>query len=246
MEMVYRKQFHLTDLHVDPHRRLKPAVLLYFAQEVATDHAAMLGTDWETLSSKQLFWAVIRHKVQITRLPTAGETITVETWPVPTTRVAYPRATVAYDAQGRELFRTLALWVLMDTKTRAMVLPGKSGVEVLGVVRGLEAATPGSIMPGHFENTVSHRVDYTLLDRNGHMNNTRYLDWVDDLLPSAFHEAHPAKEITVCYLSEALEGQQLELSWTLSDEGMLRVETSREKPENPAQRERVFAAQVQF
>lgn len=246
MEMIYRKQFEICDLHVDCHRRLKPSVLLYFAQEVATDHAAMLGTDWDTLASKNLFWAVIRHKVQITRLPMAGETIQVETWPVPTTRVAYPRATVAYDAEGKELFRTMALWVLMDVNTRAMVLPGKSGVEVLGVQRGLEADTPGSIVPKHYERSVCHTVGYALLDRNGHMNNTRYLDWVDDLLPAAFHRDHPAKEITVCYLSEAKEGQRLQLEWNLSEEGILSVETLRSKEEDPSKQERVFAAQVQF
>mgnify|MGYP002517044180 CR=1 FL=1 len=31
-----------------------------------------------------------------------NEDITVETWPMPTTRTAYPRATVGYDAQGNE------------------------------------------------------------------------------------------------------------------------------------------------
>ncbi len=246
MEMIYRKQFHITDLHLDCFQRLKPSVLLYFAQEVATDHAAMLGTDWNTLSEKHLFWAVIRHKVQITRLPVSGETITVETWPLPATRVAYPRATIAYDEAGKELFRTMALWVLMDTQTRAMVLPGKSGVDVPGIERGLEADTPSSIVPKPLANTVGHMVGYSLLDRNSHMNNTRYLDWVDDLLPSAFHKDHPAKELTVCYLSEAKEGQHITLDWELSENGLLSVETHRQKEDDSGKRERVFAAHVQF
>lgn len=246
MEMIYRKQFTITDLHVDCFCRLKPSVLLYFAQEVATDHAAMLGTDWNTLNARHMFWAVIRQKVQISRLPMSGETITVETWPLPATRVAYPRASIAYDENGRELFRTMALWVLMDTQTRSMVLPGKSGVDVPGIVRGLEADTPGSIMPKPLENTICHRVGYSLLDRNGHMNNTRYLDWVDDLLPADYHKDHPVKEITVCYLSEAKEGQQITLDWGLSEEGLLCVETHRPKEDDSGKRERVFAAHVQF
>ena len=246
MNMIYQKQFQITDLHLDCFQRIKPSVLLYFAQEVATDHAAQLGTDWETLAHKHLFWAVIRHKVQITRLPQSGETITVETWPLPATRVAYPRATIAFDAQGKELFRTMALWVLMDTQTRSMILPGKSGVDVPGIVRGLEADTPGSIVPKVLANAVSHTVSYTLLDRNGHMNNTRYLDWVDDLLPADFHKDHPAKEFTVCYLAEAREGQCLTLDWELSETGLLSVETHRPKQDDSGRQERVFAAQIQF
>lgn len=246
MEMIYRKQFQVTDLHVDCFLRLKKSVLLYFAQEVATDHAVQLGTGWETLHQKHLFWAVIRHKVQITRLPLSGETITVETWPLPATRAAYPRATIAYDAEGKELFRTMALWVLMDTESRTMVLPGKSGVDVPGIIRGLEADTPGSIAPKPLAHTCLHTVGYALLDRNGHMNNTRYLDWLDDLLPAQFHETHPAKEFTVCYLSEAKEGQLLHLNWELAEGGLLSAQLLRDRAENTGKQERVFAAHVQF
>ena len=243
MNMIYQKQFQITDLHLDCFQRIKPSVLLYFAQEVATDHAAQLGTDWETLAQKHLFWAVIRHKVQITRLPQSGETITVETWPLPATRVAYPRATIAYDAQGKELFRTMALWVLMDTQTRSMILPGKSGVDVPGIVRGLEADTPGSIVPKTLANAVSHIVSYTLLDRNGHMNNTRYMDWVADLFPSAFHQQRQLREIQLCYFAESLEGDTLSLCREALDQKLHQVDIHREKD---GKEERIFSARLTY
>ena len=246
MELLYTKNFEINDLHVDCHRRLKSSVLLYLVQEVSTDHALMLGTGWETLHSRHLFWAVIRQKVHISRLPMAGEKIRLETWPMPATRVAYPRATIAYDENGRELFRAMALWVLMDTQNRSMVLPAKSGVDVPGIVRGLELDAPGSLVPKALANTVNHTVRYSQLDRNGHMNNTRYMDWVDDLLTAEFHKAHPARGFTVCYLAEAKEGQQVTLDWALSEEGILRLEAHRLKDDQSGKQERVFAAEVQF
>lgn len=246
MELIYQKKFTLTDLHVDPFLRLKPSVLLYLVQEVAADHAGALGSGWEELQEKQLFWAVLRHHVQITRLPVCGETITVETWPQPATRAAYPRSTIAYDGQGQELFRTTALWVLMDTRTRAMVLPGKSGVDVPGTLRGLEAKAPGSIPPKALPNQCRKPVTYSLLDRNGHMNNTRYLDWVDELMESAFHRDHPIREISLCYLSEARENQLLTVNWGLTEAALLDVDIHRAKAEDPDKEERVFAAQIHF
>jgi len=246
MEPIYRQSFTLSDIHLDCFRRVKPSVLLYFAQEVAGQHCLELAADWETLHQKHLFWAVTRNRVQITRLPTAGETITVETWPMPTTRVAYPRSTVAYDAQGNEVFRSISLWVLMDTDSRAMVLPGKSGVTVNGTLRGTELAVPGSIVPRCTENTAVHTVAFTDLDRNLHVNNTRYMDWVDNLLPSAFHAAHPVREFTVCYLSEALEGQQVELHWELSEGPCLQVDAHRRQTDDPAAHNRVFSALIRY
>lgn len=243
---IFRQNYTVTGSHVDRYGRLKPSALLFFAQEAAGSHCTQLALDWETLAARNLFWAVIRHRVQVLRLPRAGESITVETWPMPTTRSAFPRATVAYDAQGNEVFRAVSLWVLMDKTSRAMVLPGKSGVDLTGTLRGCELATPGSIVPKPMDNTAVRRVGYTELDRNGHMNNTRYMDWIDDLLPSAFHAQHPVKEFTLCYLSEVTEDQEISLDWLLTKDGDLQVNGHRKKTNVPDSRERVFAAQVSF
>ena len=246
MEPIYKHTFTLSDLHVDCFGRLKPSTILFFAQEAAGLHCQLLRLDWESLSQKNLFWAVTRHRVQITRLPVRGETITVETWPMPTTKVAYPRSVIAYDRQGNELFRSISIWVLMDMNSRGMILPGKSGVLVEGTLRGTELAAPKSLLPCLMQNTCPRTVDYTLLDRNGHMNNTRYLDWVDSLLPSAFHQAHPLREMTICYHSEALEGQNIDLSWNLSDGPVLQVDAHRITTDVSRPQERVFSAKLEY
>ena len=246
MEPIYRQQFRIEDIHLDCFGRVKPSVLLYFAQEVSGRHAELLGVGWDILAEKQLFWAILRNHIQVERLPSAGEAITLETWPMPTTRAAYPRATVAYDSKGQVLFRSTAIWVLMNTQTRTMILPGKSGVDVQGILRGTELPAPGSRSPVCLPNRSHRSVGYTLLDRNGHMNNTRYLDWVDDLLPADFHRDHPVRAFTVCYLAEAREGQTLELDWAINDSLCLQVDAHREKPAAPASQERVFAVQMHF
>ena len=123
---------------------------------------------------------------------------------------------------------------------------GKSGVLVEGTLRGTELATPRSILPAVLEHTVCRTVHYTQLDRNGHMNNTFYLNWIDDLLPSAFHQAHPVREFTICYLTEAREGQRIDLSWELSEGPVLNVDAHREKTDVPGTQERVFSARIEF
>ena len=162
---------------------------------------------------------------------------------MPTTRVAYPRSMVAYDAAGNECFRSISLWVLMDLDKRSMILPGKSGISVLGTLRGNELDTPAGLVPAQLVNHRSRQVCFTDLDRNGHMNNTRYLDWIDDLLPSLFHEKHSVKEFTVCYLSEAREGQRLDMHWDFPEEGVLQVDAHRE---TDGKDQRIFSAKLRF
>ena len=241
----YRHEYTVTDAHVDCFGRLRPSMLLFYCQDVAGHHCLMLGTDSDSLARKNLLWAIIRQRVQITRLPRTGETIQVHTWPMPTTRTCYPRSTVAYDSQGNELFRAVSMWVLMDVESRAMVLPGKSGVTVEGIITGTELKTPGSLAPRQMANTVLRRVGYTELDRNGHMNNTKYLDWVDDLLPSAYHRENVAREFTICYHMEAREGDVLNLNWQLDEEGLMQVESLRENQEGN-EFHRIFSAKVMY
>lgn len=243
MQPIYTREFEVTDNCVDCYGCLRPSTILYFAQEAAGEHCVQLALGHETMAQKRMFWAVTRHRVQITRMPRRGETIRVETWHMPTTRVAYPRSMVAYDREGNECFRSISLWVLMDLDTRNMILPGKSGIALTGSLRGNELASPTGVVSRMLGNHRSRSVCFTDLDRNGHMNNTRYVDWIDDLLPSFFHAGHNLKEFTVCYLSEAREGQTLDLKWDFPEENCLQVDAVRQ---GETREERIFCAKFLY
>lgn len=244
--MIFEKQYTLQPAHIDPCGRARPSALLGFALDAAGKHCVQLGADREALAEKHLFWAVLRHRLQILRYPTAGEHLTVKTWPMPTTRSAYPRAAVALDAAGQVVFRLVSLWVLMDISARNMVLPGKSGVGVDGLLLGDELPMPTSIPPVALTETATRRVEKEDLDFNNHMTNTRYLDWVDDLQTEAFRRAHPPKEIQICYLSEALPGQEIRLGTCVQPDGFLQTEGFSARTNVSGETTRVFAAKIYF
>ena len=83
MNMPHMEQYTVSPLHADCFGRCKPSSLLRFAQDAAEAHCLQLGADWDTMAKKNYFWAVIRQRVEITRLPLTGETVTVKTWPMP-------------------------------------------------------------------------------------------------------------------------------------------------------------------
>ena len=244
MGTSHRKEFHIRPTEVDRYGRLKPSAMLLYIQQTAGEHSDSFDLTYDALAQRGIFWAVIRHKIEVTRLPMENEKITLETWPMPTTRVAFPRSTVAYDEQGNVLFRSICLWILMDLNNRSMLVPGKSGVNVEGFIRGDELSTPKSLLPMALKETISRQVVFSDLDRNGHMNNARYLDWVQDLLPSEYHRDHPLKELTMCYINEALETQKLDLNWEQDADGILHVDIHRSKENGTEDYDRIFSAKV--
>ena len=83
MKPIYQEDFEITSVYVDRNGRLRPSMILYFAQEAAGKHSTEMTLGYEALQKRRLFWAVTRHRVQVTRMPTLGETIHIETWPCP-------------------------------------------------------------------------------------------------------------------------------------------------------------------
>ena len=159
--MVFTRKTLVDATHVDRWGRMRPASLLEVMQETAGDHAALLGVGRDRLDPRGLFWAIVRQTVEIRRLPGIGETVLAETWPGPPSRTAYPRYMVGRTSQGEELFRAVALWLLMDVNTRAMVLPSGSGIQVPGLLRGGELANPMGIAPRVYDNRELRRVRYS-------------------------------------------------------------------------------------
>ena len=59
-----------------------------------------------------------------------------------------------------------------------------------------------------------------------------------------FHKDHPLKAVTICYLSEALEGQQVVLHWQLED--CLAVEGSVAQTDANLGHTKTFTAKMEF
>lgn len=245
MELLFRQTVTVQPGDFNTAGNFKLSALLYYVQEVSGGHCTQLNCDWDLLAEKGMFWAVLRHRVVIHRLPEKEETITVETWPLPMTRVAYPRAVRALDAKGEVLFEAMSLWVLMDRQTRAMILPAKSGIDVPGIVRQLEIDPPASLPPQVYQHHSTWQVTEGDLDKNGHVNNTVYMDRAEQLT-GAFGSIGVPREFTVCYLSEVRLGQQITLSWTGPDGDVLTLDGTRPRADDAGKAERVFAAKLIF
>ncbi|MFR8333300.1 MAG: hypothetical protein ACLU9S_13830 [Oscillospiraceae bacterium] len=124
------------------------------------------------------------------------------------------------------------------------VAAGRSGAQrqrhsVPGLLRGGELVIPWAL-PQHYDNQELRRVRYSELDCNGHLSNTKYLNWMEDLLPTQWHRDHVLSKVHICYLNEARADQEIALSWVLED-GAMALEGRRETGETA---NRVFALQA--
>lgn len=240
MSFVFQSSITVPPCDTDSKGDLRLSAALHYTQQVAGQHCDQLGFPQQFLDEKGLFWAIVRNHFTVHRLPKAGETIHMETWPMPTTRTCYPRSCNAYDQAGDLLFSCHSLWILMDQSTRAMVLPGKSGIDVPGIPGENVPPAPRSLPPIREEGRCQRQVTQEDLDKNNHMNNARYVDWSCSL-PVWKGDLRSAN---LCYLNEALEGQLLDICWVRDGESRLAVDIRRTKEDGSF--DRIFSASYEF
>ncbi len=210
--LIYTVTAKLRNADVDAYRRLRLSVLFTMFQEAAIAHTEALGMGREKTLDRGLLWIVTLQRVSIRRLPVYDETITLESWPGKTMHLFFPRYFRMLDAAGKVLLEGSALWSLMDRERRSVVFPNDHGISIPGVVTGRETPLPHPAKPMPQTEEARFRVPYSWIDLNGHMNNVRYFDLAEDVLPPELHRLE-CRALTVDYTSEAKLGEELLFRW---------------------------------
>ncbi len=208
---TYTETFRLLSRDCDLTASWRPGAILLAMQEAGGAHSELIGAGRNALALQNLAWVLTRIEVEMDRYPKAGESLALETFPAPVRRWFFPRYFIVRDERENEIGRAASLWVLLDLTTRRMVQPG-SVAALMPDNSDLPAplGLPGSV------NEVSGTLEegrflprYTDLDYNGHVNNTRYVDWACDALGIDTMSAYEPARFTVNYNMEILPGREV-------------------------------------
>lgn len=209
MLKTYSQEFRIASYQADVSARIKPSAILELMQEMAGAHAELLGVGRSKLLPMNLAWVLTRVEVRMERYPLSGEIITVETFPMPNRRVFFPRYFIFRDSEGKQIGCAGSLWVVLDITTRKManaaeiapLLPENSDLTA-------PMGMPATVADCAGEPEEAHRIPvYTDLDMNGHVNNTRYLDWCCNALGIDVMRDHALMQFAVNYNQEILPEQ---------------------------------------
>ena len=211
---VLKQTYKLKSRDVNMFLRLRTSQLFEIMQEIATDHSELLGAGIEKIRSKNLMWVLARQNVEISRMPSYNEYITIETWPGTTVHSLYPRYYRILDSKGENILNSSSIWILADMKERSLVPSSLSGIAFSYNKRGMEIALPSPPRQFFTDRRFSFSVPFSYIDMNRHMNNTRYFDLADNLSPFAITGRVP-KKINVEYSSELLLGNSYDLFYGL-------------------------------
>lgn len=207
MQKTYRKTYQITTNMLDCHDCLKMSTLLDVAQEVAGDHAEELGCGFETMIKQDLIWVIVRNYVEIIKKPINFKEIEVVTYPLKPRFVEFNRETEFY--HDGELFAvSRSTWMLINIKDFSVKAPDffKGFDDDLGYFKRRIRKLP-VIEKSQLQKVKEVDVLYSMLDHNGHMNNTKYVDFYLDI----FRPEFSVKTLQIEYIKQSFLDDKLSL-----------------------------------
>jgi acyl-ACP thioesterase len=212
---IWRETASVRFGNVDQSDRLTLGAIFGFFQEASISHAADLGVGRDTLAATGQAWVISRLSVFIKRRPAYGETITISSWPRKWEKLFALRDYEIRDAKNEPVVRGRSGWLVLDIEKRRPLrvqqimesLPGNDGVDaLLSGPLGLESRENLML-------AACREARYSDIDYYGHMNNARYIQWIQDYTAPEELSAADEARLDINYLSEVMPGERIEI-WT--------------------------------
>ena len=202
-QMKMKIPFDMADMN--GHIKLPDVILL--SLQVSGMQSIELGVSDKTiLEDYNLVWIITDYDIEVARLPHFAEEITIETEALSYNRLFCYRRFTIYDEAGQELIHMMVTFVLMDRDSRKVhafepeiVVPYQSDFDKK-LIRGPRYEPLEELV------SKDYHVRFYDLDMNGHVNNSKYLDWIFEVMGADFLTQYIPKKINLKYVKEVRPG----------------------------------------
>lgn len=200
---------------VDMLQRLKPASFLNYAQEAANIHADTIGVGYDSMQITKKAWVLARMHVVFHEMPRWRDNINLQSWHKGGNGLLFFRDFVAYDSCGNKIISATSSWLVIDIETRRLTKNSEFEQnddtcirEDVIVEPADKLAMPKGVQPLH---VMTHSVNYSDLDMNGHVNNVKYTEWAMNVIELDVTNRLPLRDLLVNFNNEIKVGDVVEL-----------------------------------
>lgn len=169
------------------------------------------GFGVDVLNAENHSWVLSRMAIEIDRRPEQYTDYTIATWISDYGRVLSTRNFTLTDAAGQEFGRSVTQWAMIDLTTRSAVDLSWVGREHNDAVVPVPppAEKPRKIREVNPTRSTEHRVVYSDIDFNRHVNTMRYIEMMLDMLPLDRLTQEVPVRLDIHFLKECRYGQTL-------------------------------------
>ena len=177
------------------------------------------GFGVDVLSPKNLTWVLSKLVLEIDSRPEQFADFDLTTWVNQNSRLVSTRNFTLADSDGNIFCRAFSQWCMLDFDTRMPVDMNTLAKVHDGTIVDCPSPCerPRRLGAVKSEPIAEHKVVYSDIDFNRHMNTMRYIDLIFDSMPIEVPEKLEAWRMDVNFMREALYGDHLRLKSDAGD-----------------------------
>lgn len=217
MELRYKQELTTKSYFVNRFGKLSTSFLFWQIQDIAWEHAEMLGFGFDNLKKDQQFWVLSRLLVKIKRRPAWGEKFTVETWPVGVEGLLALRDIHFIDAKGESIIKATTSWLVLDLKTKRIIRMDELKDIPLSGERVFPETARKVKSPKYDKSLTFTPALFNEIDINQHFNSGRYLERIIDSYDFDFHEKNELVEFEINFVKEGVPEDNLAVKKQIID-----------------------------
>jgi acyl-ACP thioesterase len=158
-------------------------------------------------------WVLSRLTIDMDDLPRQYEAFSVKTWVEKVYRFFTDRDFAILNAQGQPIGYARSIWAMISIETRKpadlLQLHGDNLTDYVCEEEACPIAKQGRIKVTEAEPVARHRVVYSDIDINGHVNSIKYIEHILDLFPLDTYRTRQLRRFEVAYVAEGYAGDTL-------------------------------------
>ncbi|GEM_PF-275734 len=198
--------------------KVKLVSLMDYIQHIGEVHGTSLGLGYEGMMERGLFWVVSRMKINIYRYPKVCEEITIQTELAGREKLFWVRRFIIFDSNEEVIGEAMLYYLILDAETRFPQKPSVCPVNVdIDVDNKGHEVLRKLRMPGEAIEEKHRELYYNYIDANGHVNNAKYISFVEDFFSLEWHEKHDITSVQINFIKEIKPDDKLKLKKFIDD-----------------------------
>lgn len=201
--MLFSKEYEIKYYEQNVNGDLKESALLNFLQDIATLSAESLGFGPTFVFSNNYAWVVLKYHIEIYKELRNLTSITIKTEPRGTSKLYAFRDFEVYTPDGKCSAKAVSTWALIDMESRR-ILPASKLLPMMKPYEkrdtDLEYEKIDSVCAPSYEKVFDVRFDD--IDVNHHANNSNYIVWALETIPSKYRLKYTPASVDIKYKKE--------------------------------------------
>lgn len=212
-EKIGKYEFVAEPFHVDFRGRLSLGILGNHLLNCASFHAKDRGFGIATLNEQHYTWVLSRLVIEMDSYPMDYKKFSIETWVENVYNLFTDRNYRIAGENGETMGYARSIWAMISMEDRKPInLLKINDGKIMDYISDYPCPIekPSRIKVRETAPAMTHRVIYSDLDINGHMNSIRYIEHVLDLFDIEYYRKYNIRRFEIAYVAESYFGDTLD------------------------------------